>query len=93
MSRVAEFTKDITQVGIRAQCIEENKFIKENNIRTFYAFEIRNGKYGRNWEDKIINSLKKKTDICLPIERSRVYFFRGPTLGPAGRLGSPEGCS
>ena len=29
-ARVAEFTTDITQVGIRAQCKEEYEFIKEN---------------------------------------------------------------
>ena len=34
-ARVAEFTKDITQVGIRAQCKDEYNFIKENGINTF----------------------------------------------------------
>ena len=43
-ARVYEFTKDIVQVGIRAQCKEEYNFIKENSIKTFNAFEIRNEK-------------------------------------------------
>ena len=85
MSRVAEFTKDITQVGIRAQCIEEYKYIKENNIKTFYAFEIRNGKYGRNWEDKIINTLKKNVYVTFDVD----YF--DPSIMPSTGTPEPDG--
>ncbi len=49
---------NITQVGIRAQCKEEYEFIKEKGIKTFYAFEIHNNKYGKNWEDKVIRNFK-----------------------------------
>ncbi len=65
-SRVAEFTKDITQVGIRAQCKEEYDFIKKNKIKTFYAYAISNGLHGKNWQEKVIKGLEEK---CL-------HYFR-----------------
>lgn len=68
MSRVAEFTKNITQVGIRAQCIEESKFIKVNKIRTFYAYEIKDGKYGKNWDEKVINTLKDNVYVTFDVD-------------------------
>ena len=67
-ARVSEFTTKITQVGIRAQCIEEYRFIKEKGIKTFYAFEIRNGKYGKNWDDKIIKTLNKNVYITFDLD-------------------------
>ena len=53
MSRVIEFfpPAKVTQVGIRAQCIEESQLIKNKGINTFYASEIRRGfmvKTGKN---------------------------------------------
>lgn len=81
-SRVSEFTGDITQVGIRAQCKEEYDFIKENGINTFYAFEIRNGKYGNNWQDKVVSSLNKYVYITFDVD----YF--DPSLMPS--TGTPE---
>ena len=82
MARVAEFTKDIVQVGIRAQCKEEYDFIKENELKTFYAFEIRNGVYGDNWDDKVINSLKENVYITFDVD----YF--DPSIMPS--TGTPE---
>ncbi|MCX8010975.1 MAG: arginase family protein, partial [Ignavibacteria bacterium] len=32
MHRVIEFNKNLVQIGIRAQCIEESKLIRENNF-------------------------------------------------------------
>ena len=81
-ARVAEFTKDIVQVGIRAQCKEEYDFIKENNLKTFYAFEIRNGKYGYDWENKVIDSLKENVYITFDVD----YF--DPSVMPS--TGTPE---
>lgn len=81
-ARVAEFTQDIVQVGIRAQCKEEYDFIKENNLKTFYAFEIRNGKYGYDWENKVIDSLKEKVYITFDVD----YF--DPSVMPS--TGTPE---
>ncbi len=67
-ARVAEFTKDITQVGIRAQCKEEYDFIKKNKIKTFYAYAIRNGLHGKNWQEKVINGLKKNVYITFDVD-------------------------
>jgi agmatinase len=85
MSRVVEFTKDVTQVGIRAQCIEENIFIKRNKIRTFYAYEIKDGKYGKNWDDKIIDSLKKNVYVTFDVD----YF--DPSIMPSTGTPEPDG--
>ena len=82
MSRVAEFTKDITQVGIRAQCKEEYEFIKKNKIRTFYSYQIRNGVYGNNWQEKVLNTLKKNVYVTFDID----YF--DPAIMPS--TGTPE---
>jgi len=67
-SRVAEFTNDITQVGIRAQCKEEYDFIRKNKIKTFYAYAIRNGLHGKNWHDKVIKGLKKNVYITFDVD-------------------------
>ncbi len=84
-SRVAEFTTDITQVGIRAQCIEEYKFIKEKGIKTFYAYEIRNGKYGKDWDEKVINTLKKNVYITFDID------YLDPSIMPSTGTPEPDG--
>ncbi len=81
-SRVAEFTKDITQVGIRAQCIEESRFIKKNGIRTFYAYAIRNNLHTKNWMDKVISGLKENVYVTFDID----YF--DPSVISA--TGTPE---
>jgi len=81
-SRVAEFTKDITQVGIRAQCKEEYEFIKKNKIKTFYAFAIRNGLHGKNWMEKVISGLKKNVYVTFDVD----YF--DPSIMPT--TGTPE---
>jgi agmatinase len=81
-ARVAEFTTNITQVGIRALCIEEYRFIKEKGIKTFYAFEIRNGAHGSNWDDKVIDTLQENVYVTFDID----YF--DPSLVPC--TGTPE---
>ncbi|MBL1214146.1 MAG: agmatinase [Ignavibacteriae bacterium] len=68
MARVAEFTKDIVQVGIRAQCIEEAEFIKKNKIDTFYARDIKTGKHGTNWQRKVTNKLKENVYITFDVD-------------------------
>jgi agmatinase len=59
MRRIFELNKNMVQVGIRAQCIEEAEFIKKNNIPTFYMRDIRTGVYGDDW---IANVVEKLTD-------------------------------
>jgi agmatinase len=81
-SRVAEFTTSITQVGIRAQCKEEYDFIKEKNINTFYAIEIRNGKFGVEWQSKVIDTLKENVYITFDVD------YCDPSIMPS--TGTPE---
>lgn len=81
-ARVAEFTKDITQIGIRAQCKAEYDFIKENGINTFYAHDIRNGKFGDDWQSKVIDKLKNNVYITFDVD----YF--DPSIMPS--TGTPE---
>ena len=81
-ARVAEFTTSITQVGIRAQCKDECDFIKEKKINTFYAFEIRNGVYGNDWQIKVIDTLKENVYITFDVD----YF--DPSIMPS--TGTPE---
>lgn len=70
MARVCEFfpPSKITQVGIRAQCIEESLFIKENHINTFYASGIRTGKYGHDWIEKLVNTLGNEIYITFDVD-------------------------
>jgi len=84
-SRVAEFTKDITQVGIRAQAKEEYDFIKKNKIRTFYSYEIRNEKYGKNWQEKVISTLKKNVYVTFDVD----YF--DPSIMSSTGTPEPDG--
>lgn len=67
MARVAEFNKNIVQIGIRAQCIDEAKFIKENNINTFYMRFIRSGKYG-DWMREALNKLNENVYITFDVD-------------------------
>lgn len=68
MARVAEFTKDIVQVGIRAQCKEEYDFIKKNKIKTFFARDIRQNKFGKKWQNKVVSSLKENVYITFDVD-------------------------
>lgn len=81
-ARVSEFTTDITQVGIRAQCKEEFDFIKAKGINTFYAFQMRD----RGFAEKLINditaTLKKNVYITFDVD----YF--DPSIMPS--TGTPE---
>lgn len=68
MARVAEFTNDIHQVGIRAQDISEAAYIKSNNIKTYYMREIRAGKYSKNWQKKVAEKLKENVYITFDVD-------------------------
>ncbi len=87
MSRVIEFfpANKITQVGIRAQCIEEAKLIKEKKINTFYASAIRRGLHGKNWQKKVVDTLGKKVYITFDVD----YF--DPSIMPSTGTPEPDG--
>ncbi len=82
MRRVFELNKNIVQVGIRAQCKEESDFIKSNNIKTFYARDIRIEKSNVKLQNKIIESLTDNVYITFDIDGF------DPSLVPA--TGTPE---
>jgi len=87
MSRVCEFfpTKNITQVGIRALCSEERKFIKENNINTFFASAIRRNLHGANWQKNIVSTLNNEIYITFDVD------FFDPAIMPATGTPEPDG--
>jgi agmatinase len=84
MARVCEFLdpNKLVQVGIRAQCIEESKFIKLNKINTFYAWKIKTGEYGNNWQKEVAKKLSKDVYVTFDVD----YF--DPSIMPS--TGTPE---
>lgn len=87
MARVAEFVppKQITQVGIRAQCIEEAEFIKKNKVNTFYASAIRRGVHGKNWQKKVVQTLGKEVYITFDVDGF------DPSIMPSTGTPEPDG--
>jgi agmatinase len=85
MARLYEFNKNIVQVGIRSQCREEADFIRQKKINTFYAFDLKGGRYGSDmqaWHDAVIGSLNENVYITIDCD------FFDPSLIPA--VGTPE---
>lgn len=87
MSRVAEFfpNEKIAQVGIRAQCIEEARFIKENRINTFYANAIRRGVHSADWQQAVVDTLTDEVYITFDVD----YF--DPAIMPSTGTPEPDG--
>jgi len=87
MARVAEFfpTKRITQVGIRAQCIEEARFIRDKKINTFYASAIRRGLHGKNWQRTVIDTLAKDVYVTFDVD------CFDPSIMPSTGTPEPDG--
>lgn len=84
MARVCDFLdpEKLVQVGIRAQCIEESKFIKSKKVNTFYATGIKTGKYGKAWQKEIVKKLTKNVYVSFDVD----YF--DPSIMPS--TGTPE---
>ena len=87
MARVCEYLdpSKIVQIGIRAQCIEEADFIKENGVTTLYAHEIRAGKYRKivkDWDDFAIEKLSNNVYVTFDVDGF------DPSIMPA--TGTPE---
>ncbi len=78
MRRIYDLNRDIVQVGIRSQCIEEAQFIKENKINTFYAHSLRKS----GLSDDIIDRLTENVFITIDVD----YF--DPSIMPS--TGTPE---
>ena len=87
MARVCEFVdpRRVVQVGIRAQCIEEEEFIRENGVTTLYAHEIREGKYTkilRPWDEYVVEKLTQNVYVTFDVDGL------DPSIMPA--TGTPE---
>lgn len=87
MARVCEFInpRQLVQVGIRAQCIEEAQFIKKNGVTTMCAHEIRSGKYTKvlkYWYDVAIDHLTDHVYVTFDVDGL------DPSIMPA--TGTPE---
>jgi len=87
LARVAEFfpTKRITQVGIRAQCIEEARFIKDKKINTFYASALRRGLHGAQWQKAVVDTLAKDVYITFDVDAF------DPSIMPSAGTPEPDG--
>jgi len=69
MARVCEDMRPdrITQVGIRAQCIEESRFIRERGIHTFYAHQIR-ALAESVWQDAVLETLGDRVYVTFDVD-------------------------
>lgn len=87
MARVCDFfpTKRITQVGIRAQCLEEAQFIREKSVNTFYSSAIRRNVYGGKWADAVVATLAKEVYITFDVDAL------DPSVMPATGTPEPDG--
>lgn len=86
-ARVAErmAPERITQVGIRAQCIEEATFIRENGVKTFYANAIRRGVHGEFWQGSVVDTLGDQVYVTFDVD----YF--DPSIMPSTGTPEPDG--
>lgn len=83
MARIHEEGLSLTQIGIRAQCIEESQMIKESdNIHTFYAHQIRRD---AQWMKKALQTLGQ--NIYLSIDADGF----DPSVAPAVGTAEPNG--
>ncbi len=83
MKRLHDAGIPITQIGIRAQCIEEAELIKSApNIHTFYAHQVRNNP---NWADEALKTLGKKVYITIDADGF------DPSIVPAVGTAEPNG--
>lgn len=87
MARVVEFVKPnhVTQVGIRAQCIEEAQFIKENKVNTFYSSALHRGVHGKDWAKSVVKTLGKEVYITFDVDAF------DPSIMPSTGTPEPDG--
>jgi agmatinase len=70
MARIAELVDPsrIVQVGIRAQCIEEARFIREHGITTLYAHDIRQRQNEKDWQDVVLKGLTDHVYVTFDVD-------------------------
>jgi len=89
MARVADRgfpMKNVVQVGIRAQSIDEWRFAKEHGIQTFYATAIRRGEFGKKWQKSVVEALTTD-DVYVTFD---VDYF-DPSIMPTTGTPEPDG--
>jgi agmatinase len=83
MYRIHEIGVPLTQIGIRAQCIEEAQLIKSSkNIHTFYAHNVRQNP---NWMDEALKTLGDTVYISIDADGF------DPSVVPAVGTAEPNG--
>lgn len=83
MARVHELNVPLTQIGIRAQCIEEAELIKSSPIiHTFYAHQVRNNP---NWAADALKTLGENVYISIDADGF------DPSIVPAVGTAEPNG--
>lgn len=85
MARIAEFNKNIVQVGERSISRQENEFRKQKGIRTFFTREIKMGMYGENWQELILRNLSQNVYITFNLDGF------DPSVFPAVEFPEPGG--
>jgi agmatinase len=70
IARIAEIIEPsrIIQVGVRAQCIEESRFIREWGITTLYAHEIRRHRDENAWQDIVLSRLSDHVYVTFDVD-------------------------
>ena len=73
MARIAEVIPPnrIVQVGIRAQCAEEARFIEDRKVNTLYAHEIRGGSYFTSpggWQREVVDRLTDHVYVTFDVD-------------------------
>jgi agmatinase len=73
MARVCEFIdpKRLVQIGIRAQSVEEARFIRRSGVHTLFAHGIRNGSYSKivkDWDDLAIQNLSPHVYVTFDVD-------------------------
>lgn len=69
MARVCELMdpRNIVQVGIRAQCIEEARFIVAKQVNTFYAHQIRSAG-DESWHNAVLDALTDQVYVTFDVD-------------------------
>ena len=90
MARVCEILNPrcLVQVGIRALCVEEARFIKALRVNTFFAYAIRNGSIP-DWQEQVIGALTDQVYVSFDVDAFDPSIMPGTgTPEPNGMLWS-----
>lgn len=83
---VIDHTKKVVQIGVRSQSKDENEFRLQNQIRTFYAREIKLGMYGDNWYELVNQCLSDNVYITFDLDAFDTSIIPNVELPEPGGL-------